>query len=102
MKHDNRNRLRTRLLQTAGLILCAAGACLLAAARFNGFSLPLNTASSIFPDLDASARAASKSSMKPAGVDFPTAPAYAQNASPAKSIPNKAFFMLTRDTVFMS
>ena len=44
MKHDNRNRLRTRLLQTAGLILCAAGACLLAAARFNGFSLPLNTA----------------------------------------------------------
>ncbi|MBQ3939667.1 MAG: SpoIIE family protein phosphatase [Oscillospiraceae bacterium] len=44
MKHPDRERLRLPMLRTAGLLLCTGGACLLAAARFNGFLIPLNTA----------------------------------------------------------
>lgn len=44
MKHPDREKLRLRLLRTAGLLLCTGGACLLASARFHGIPLPLNTA----------------------------------------------------------
>ncbi|MBR5404952.1 MAG: SpoIIE family protein phosphatase [Oscillospiraceae bacterium] len=44
MKHPDREMLRLPVLRTAGLLLCTGGACLLAAARFNGFLIPLNTA----------------------------------------------------------
>ena len=43
MDPRNRNR-RPQLLYTAGVIGCAALACLLASARYNGEALPLGTA----------------------------------------------------------
>ncbi len=44
MRPKKYSRSRTQLLHAAGLVGCAAAACLLTEARFNGIALPLGTA----------------------------------------------------------